>query len=544
MARNPIPMMTHKFASYKEASEKLTLKQKVGQLFMPAVFINDSEEEVQQIEDLIRTHAIGAICFFHSRASAATNFEGKKKVVHNEHSYDRLKQLISRYQNAAQFPLLVAIDAEWGLAMRIENTYQYPYAITLGAIQENSELIFEVGRQIALDCKKAGIHWNLAPVVDINDNPENPVIGYRSFGDDKNKVLSKSEAYLKGMKSVGVLNAIKHFPGHGDTATDSHLGLPVITKSKEDLLDNELYPFAELIKQGVDAVMVGHLAVPALDDSENPATTSSKIITNVLRKDLGFEGVIISDALNMHAVSKKFPEKGTLESTAFKAGMDVMCFSENVEEGIQQIIDSACKERIDASFKRVWKLKEHAYTDADQQQSTSPLSALNKTLAQQSITELYRDSLAVEQIKKSNFLNLSVDNQKENNFSVSVEKQYGQRHHPLELNSINKIRKLTAEYENIVLALFPPLVKPKNQFGFQSEILDFINELSAQKNVLTYLFGNPYVLDILELNPPSNVVVAFQDFPEFQTEAIHHFNGQIEAKGKLPVKLKNYHEKV
>ncbi|WP_420319811.1 glycoside hydrolase family 3 protein [Flagellimonas sp.] len=534
----------HKLLSYKEASRKLSQEQKVGQLFMPAVFINDTEEEVRQIEDLIRTHAIGAVCFFHSRASAATNFEGKKKVVHNEHSYDRLKQLISRYQKAAQFPLLVAIDAEWGLAMRIENTNQYPYAITLGAIQENSELIFEVGKQIALDCKEAGIHWNLAPVVDINNNPENLVIGYRSFGDDKNKVLTKAEAYLKGMKSVGVLNAIKHFPGHGDTATDSHLGLPVIDKSKENLSDNELYPFSQLIKQGVDAVMVGHLAVPALDDSENPATTSSKIITDVLRANLGFEGVIISDALNMHAVSKKYPQKGTLELAAFNAGMDVMCFSEYPVEGIHNISQSSSEERIEESFKRVWRLKERVFSNTDSEKSAISASELNKKLAKHSLTELYGNSLVVQQIKKSNFLNLSVNNQKENSFSATIEKQYGQHHHQLELNSIHEIGNLTAEHENIVLAFFPPFVKPKNLFGLQPEILDFINELITQKNVLIYLFGNPYVLDILKLNSSSNVVVAYQDFPEFQTEAYQHFTGQLVAKGELPIKLKNHHEKV
>ncbi len=536
--------MMHKLLSYKEASEKLSLNQKTGQLFMPAVFINDTEEEVQQIENLIKDYAIGAICFFHSRASAATNFEGKKKVVHNEHSYDRLKQLISRYQKAAQFPLLVAIDAEWGLAMRIENTNQYPYAITLGAIQENTELIFEVGKQIALDCKEAGIQWNLAPAVDINNNPENPVIGYRSFGDDKNKVFSKGEAYIKGMKSAGVLNSIKHFPGHGDTATDSHLGLPVIDKSKESLNDNELYPFSKLIKQGVDAVMVGHLAVPALDDSENPATTSSKIITDVLRIELGFDGVIISDALNMHAVSKKYPQKGTLESEAFKAGMDVMCFSEHAVEGIDHIVQTASEERIEASFKRIWNLKEQAFGTTPKVQRTYSPSELNKLLAQHSITELYGDSRIVEQIKKSNFLNLSIENQKKNSFSPLLEEKYGTKHHQLELDSIGRVRNLVADFDTIVLALLPPFVKPKNNFGFQSELLHFINEIISEKNVLVYLFGNPYVLDILKLEPSSNTVAVYQDFPEFQEEAYHHFIGQLQAKGKFPVKLKNSYEKI
>lgn len=523
--------------SYQKATEQLSLKQKVGQLFMPAVFINDSEEEVQQIENLIGTHAIGAICFFHSRASAATNFEGKKKVVHNDRSYDRLKQLVSRYQKAAQFPLLVAIDAEWGLAMRIEKTKQYPYAITLGAIQESTDLIFEVGKHIALDCKEAGIQWNLAPVVDINSNPENPVIGYRSFGDDKNKVLSKGKAYLNGMKSVGILNALKHFPGHGDTATDSHLGLPIIGKSKEKLSNNELYPFSELIKQGVDAVMVGHLAIPALDDEENPATTSSKIITGVLRNDLEFDGVIISDALNMHAVSKKYPEKGSLESAAFRAGMDMMCFSEYPEEGIRNIVNAASKERIEESFRRIWKLKEQAFNTSIEVQPKYSPSELIKKLAQRSITEIYGDFSLVEQIKKSNFLNLSIDNQKTNSFSKSLEIKYNTKHHKLKLNSIAEIRNLITENENIVLALYPPFVKPKDKFGFQDEILDFINDIIAQNNVLIYLFGNPYVLDILKLNPSANVVVIYQDFPEFQTEAHQHFEGTLQAVGKLPVKL-------
>ena len=181
--------MTNTHQTYTLPKETLTLKQKVGQLFMPAVFINDTEEEVQKMEKLIKEQYVGSICFFHSRASAATNFEGKKKIVLNEKSYDRLLELIARYQQAASTPLLVAIDAEWGLAMRIENTPQYPYAITLGALKNNDDLIFKVGEAIGNDCRQAGIQWNLAPVVDINNNPENPVIGYRSFGDDRKSVF-------------------------------------------------------------------------------------------------------------------------------------------------------------------------------------------------------------------------------------------------------------------------------------------------------------------------------------------------------------------
>jgi len=224
----------NKLSSYAQASQQLTPIEKVGQLFMPAAFINDTEEEIVKLEKTIQEHYIGGLCFFHSRASAATNFESKKVVTDNAESFETLKELIKRYQRISKYPLLISIDAEWGLAMRIENTPQYPYAITLGAIQDNSDLIYEVGKNIAKDCKAAGIHWNLAPVVDINNNPENPVIGYRSFGEDRIAVANKALAYIQGAKSEGVLTSIKHFPGHGDTATDSHLGLPLIDKSKEE----------------------------------------------------------------------------------------------------------------------------------------------------------------------------------------------------------------------------------------------------------------------------------------------------------------------
>ena len=290
-----------KIPSYIKATKTLSLVEKIGQLFMPAAFINDTETEIQALENLIKEACIGGLCFFHSRASAATNFEGKKEIVYNQHSLITLKKLIARYQAAAKYPLLISIDAEWGLAMRMENTPQYPYAITLGAITDNNKLIYDVGRNIAHDCKVAGIHWNLAPVVDINNNPDNPVIGYRSFGASKTNVLQKAKAFIEGAKSEGVLSCIKHFPGHGDTATDSHLGLPIIKKTKEELWNNELYPFKELIQEGIEAVMVGHLAVPALSNGKAISATISKdIIKGVLRNELGFTGVVISDALNMH----------------------------------------------------------------------------------------------------------------------------------------------------------------------------------------------------------------------------------------------------
>ncbi len=513
------------------------LEQKVGQLFMPAVFINDTEAEIRKMEVLIRELCIGSLCFFHSRASAATNFEGSKKIIYNENSLDRLKDLIARYQEAAEIPLLIAMDAEWGLAMRIENTPQYPYALTLGALGDDS-LVEEVGRAMGRDCQGAGIHWNLAPVVDINNNPQNPVIGYRSFGDGREGVFTKSRALVKGMSATGTLSSIKHFPGHGDTAVDSHLGLPVIDKSLEELVENELYPFHQHIKKGVDAVMVGHLSLPQLDAAW-PSTTSQKIVTGLLREQMGFGGVVISDALNMHAVSKSFPEKGQLEAKCFEAGMDVLCFSENPREGIQKILETSRAHRIEESFGRLWALKEKVFSTKSPVETPTPdLSPLQRRLAQGSITQLYGNPTLVESIKREGFLNIALNNDKENLFSKGLEREYSQKALDL-VGDMEAIQASLGDFGHIVLAVFPPSANPKDHFGMDPKALETLRDWMGKKNVLIYFFGNPYALELLGLNHASNVVLGYQDFPEFQEVALEHFRGTHTAVGRLPIKLKS-----
>jgi beta-glucosidase-like glycosyl hydrolase len=513
------------FASIKET---LTIREKIGQLFMPAAFINDTEVEIRRLEKLIATHNIGSLCFFHSRASAATNYEGKKKVVYNENSFDTLKNLIERYQAVAKFPLLIAIDAEWGLAMRIENTPQYPYAITLGAIQNADELLFEVGVNIAKDCKAAGIHWNLAPVVDINNNPDNPVIGYRSFGENRELVYKKAKAFIKGMESEGILTSIKHFPGHGDTDTDSHLGLPIIGKSKEELLENELFPFQLLINEGVDSVMAGHLSVPNLTRNDNrPSSINKEIITDLLRNEMGYTGVVISDALNMHAVSKHYPEKGMLEWLAFDAGNDVLCFAEHTAEGIESIFKNTRVEQIDESFERIWKLKEKAFK---QVQVSSELgfqncSLLNRKLAEKSLTLLHGTAAKIAAFRKTDYCTLTI-------------KRFSEATEPKDIrNALETTKKEVHEETNILLLLTPPTVKPTNNFGFLDEELNYINQLITTKNVILYHFGNPLALREIKTQETLATVIAYQDFKEFQDVATAHFLGQMEAVGKTPVSL-------
>lgn len=540
MARNQqIPMNKGLNQHIKlSLTQNFSLQQKVGQLFMIAVFINDSEENVQETENLIKENHIGALCFFHSRASAATNFEGKKKVVYNENSYERLVSLIDRYQKASPTPLLIAMDAEWGLAMRIENTPQYPYALTLGALQNREDLIHQVGYNIGQDCLEAGIHWNLAPVLDINSNPENPVIGYRSFGDDKEQVTQNAKAFIAGMREAGVLNSLKHFPGHGDTNTDSHLALPVIDKSEENLLENEIHPFQELMHEEADSIMIGHLSVPSLDPSGKPATLSKIILKSFLREKLGYKGVIISDALNMHAVSKNFEEKGALELAAFRAGMDMFCFSENPKEAIESIVSECVAQRIESSFERVWELKKKAFNQANDILKTEGASEkLNTEIAKACLTAFFEGE---------NRIPPSVEDLQQIVFGEpksGVFPQYLEQGLKIQTSRINdrESELVQDSFENqktTVLSVFPPSVKPKNGFGFTEAELETLNQMLKKGNCILYLFGNPLFIHTLHISPQNSYILMYQDFPKFQEVAYSHFKGELVAEGRLPFQLK------
>ena len=533
---------------YTKATEQLTIQDKIGQLFMPAAFINDTESDIQKLEQLIREERVGSLCFFHSRASAATNFEGAKPILHNENSFTSLSILIRRYQEASKYPLLIAIDAEWGLAMRIENTPQYPYAITLGALSDTSvELIYDVGKNIALDCKKAGIHWNLAPCVDVNNNPNNPVIGYRSFGENKFNVTQKALAYMKGTQAAGVLTSIKHFPGHGDTDADSHLELPLIDKTKQELIENELFPFQNLIDKGVDSVMVGHLSVPALANGSTISSSISKeTIKGILRNEMGYSGVIISDALNMHAVSKNYAVKGELAWLAFDAGNDVLCFAEHIPEGVQTILKNASELQIEESFRRIWNLKEKVFsatlstkpsTVVDKpvdNVSSNPIldnpAALNRKIAMKSLTLFKGTEKQISDFRGTNFTGIQFSKKIENQFFKTI-------HQNIEFTLLPSMDSVWNSGDNILLALFPPQVKPNQKFGFTNEELIFINELVQTKNVVLYLFGNPYVLQHIDSKNIKSIVIAYQDFAVFQEVAAEHFQGHFTAQGKLSVSI-------
>lgn len=495
----------------------MTKSQKIAQIFFPAAFIHDSEENYLAIEKLIREEEIGGLTFFHSRHSAAANFEKRAEVLDVSGTFEKLIHLINRFQAISKIPLLISIDGEYGLAMRVEKTPQYPFAITLGALRENAEqLVEEVGYRMGLDMKRSGIHLNLAPCADVNTNPDNPVIGYRSFGNDPHKVAKLSLAACNGMKKAGIGACLKHFPGHGDTHVDSHLGLPVLNKTKGQLQAEELLPFQHGIDHGVEIIMVGHLAVPDLTGGkEIAASISRELITDLLKGEMGFKGLVISDALNMKAVAKHFPEPGQLEWEAFQAGNDILCFSDHVREGIELIAEKAADAEVELAYGKIQDLKKKLGV-FDFQPFDIPVfdweshSSFQTELAENYITTLHGslDSNEIKTLAESGKLAHRV-------FFASEMTGFEKK-----LNEALK-QDLTSipldQAEKVLISVFVPSHKPLNQFGMDEAILKEIHHLAKTKKCILFHFGNPLALKHLgKLEDFEAVICGYQGFEEVQ----------------------------
>lgn len=497
-----------------------SIKQKIAQCFSPAAFIHDTEENYQEIDTLITDQEIGGLTFFHSRHSAAANFEKRAEVLDVSGTLEKMISLINRYQSLSKTPLLISIDGEYGLAMRIENTPQYPFAITLGALENSSiDLVEEVGYRMGLDMKQAGIHLNLAPCADVNSDPENPVIGYRSFGADVSKVSTFALATYQGMKRAGIGACLKHFPGHGDTKTDSHLGLPVISKSKEELLQEELAPFQFGINNGVDMIMVGHLAVPSLTGGkEISASISREIITDLLKNEMGFKGIVISDALNMNAVSKHFNTSGELEWEAFHAGNDILCFSDHVKEGIDFIAEKASLDDVEVSFSKIMKLKEELGVLDFEELAVPKFDWGNHSTFQLKLAKEYV-SVVSGKIDSKDLQTLTIEeklahrsffNDEPSKFSNELDATFSQKLKEVEITQAKKV----------IISVFVPSHKPLNQFGMDEHTLTEIKNLAQSKPCILVHIGNPLAIKHLcSLGKFEAVIFAYQSFEEAQEVA-------------------------
>jgi beta-glucosidase-like glycosyl hydrolase len=494
--------------------------QKIAQCFSPAAFIHDTEENYQAIEALIREQEIGGLTFFHSRHSAAANFEKRAEVLDVTGTFEKMIGLINRYQSISKTPLLISIDGEYGLAMRVEKTPQYPFAITLGALKNDAEKwVEEVGYRMGLDMKKSGIHLNLTPCADVNTNPNNPVIGYRSFGNNPEKVAKLSFAAYSGMKKAGIGACLKHFPGHGDTATDSHLGLPILNKTKAELQEEELFPFQYGIDRGVEMMMVGHLAVPALTGGKDiPASISRELITDLLKGEMRFKGIVISDALNMKAVANLYPEPGELEWQAFHSGNDILCFSDHVKEGIEKIAQNASDAEVDSVFEKVKDLKKRLGV-MDFQPINVPVfdweshSQLQKDLGENYVSVISGkvDSSEIQELAKAGRLGFRE--------YFTAEPSYFSKQLDLSLSPIDQAEK-------VILPVFVPSHKPLNQFGMDQKVLNQIIALAQNKPCILVHFGNPLALKHLgNLDNFESVICGYQGFEEVQGVVANRLKG-------------------
>ena len=512
--------------------ETMTLEEKMGQLFMADIFSSDPKEKTDKIKDLITNYHLGGVIF------------SKGGPV-------RQAKLNNEFQSLAKVPLMIGMDAEWGLAMRLDSTYAFPWNMTLGAITDN-KIVEKVGRRIGEQSKRLGVHINFAPVVDINTNPKNPIIGNRSFGEDRDNVTEKALAFMKGMQSVGVMGSAKHFPGHGDTDSDSHKTLPTVDFSRERLDTLELFPYKRLINEGLNSIMVAHLNVPALEEQSNyPSSLSTKIVTELLKNELGFNGLIFTDALNMKGASN-FKKPGEIELAAFLAGNDVLLIPEDVPKAIEFLINSfnegvITEKRLAYSVKKIlyakYKVGLNHYKPVNLHYLIEDLNSVNddalyEEAIDNALTVIKNDRAILPikdlQKKKIAYINFGDDSGAE---FLKELKKYGNVTW-VKANSLDDYVQKLKEYNYVIIGFHKSNENPWKKFEFSENELVWLYEIARTNTVILDVFARPYAM--LDLKTTANfegVIMSYQNSKVSQQLSAQLIFGAREAKGKLPVSL-------
>lgn len=511
---------------------KLSFEEKVGQLFMVAAYSNKPESHAQDLENLITKYKIGGLIFFQGGPV-------------------RQAKLTNRFQSKSGIPMLIGNDAEWGFSMRLDSTVKYPWNMTLGAIQDN-KLIEKMGAQMAKQAKRLGVHFTFGPVVDINTNPNNPIIGNRSFGENKENVTLKALAYMKGLQDNGVFATAKHFPGHGDTGTDSHHTLPVVPFDKERLDSIELYPYKELIKNGLSSVMVAHLSVPSLENREGyPSSLSNKVVTDLLKNELKFEGLIFTDALNMKGASN-FKQPGDIDLEAFLAGNDVLLFAENVPKAIERFKEGFnsnlfTEERLAYSVKKILKYKYLAglnqykpieMTNLYEDMNAIEYEALNYQLYENAITVLKNEDklIPIKKLEKEKIAYVKLGDGPNATFLNKL-KDYADVTEITAFNLDTALLDLEPFTKVIIGYHKPDGAWRKNELTFKE--VNWIDKISKEKETILAFFTKPYsLLKIPNFNHTESIIQAYQNTDLAQTITAEIIFGAKEAKGKLPVSIK------
>ena len=546
----------------------LSQNEKIGQLVMVAAFsdprralIDTTFSNPRYVAKLIEDYKIGGVVFFQGAPVQQAN-------------------LTNRFQKLSKTPLLIAMDSEWGIAMRLDSTVRFPYQMTLGAMQGNDELIYKMGQALARHSKRLGMHVNFAPVADVNNNPNNPVINFRSFGENKYRVFEKAYAYMKGMDDGGLLTSAKHFPGHGDTGVDSHADTPVIPHNRTRIDSLELYPFRELIKRGLSGVMTAHLSIPALDTTRNlPATLSRKVVTDLLQKELNFKGLVYSDAMNMKGLTKYFPA-GKADARGLEAGMDVLEFSADVPKAIEEIKNSITAGRIsqndlDTRVRKILAAKAWAglnnYKPIDTRNLVEDLNdksseLLNRLMAEKAVTVLGNansilplrelDTLRIASVSLvdaprttqkvgtidlgARLENANIGRQGQTAFQRMLGNFTTVEHFVINPETpdttVLRIKNALKNYNLVVVGVHLNNIRPGAGFGTNPKTTALAEELAQSGKAVVALFGNAYALGKYQHLSKANALVLGYQLSDFTEEAAAQLIfGAIAGVGKLPV---------
>lgn len=514
----------------------LTPKQRIAQLFLVRAHTNLGQKYIDSVKQVIEKEQLGGLVVFQGGPVRHAN-------------------MFNEYQKISKVPLLITFDGEWGLGMRMpDSTISYPYQMTLGAIQNNN-MLYEMGRQVARDFQRIGMHFNFAPVVDINNNSKNPVINFRSFGDDKYKVTAKAKTYMDGMVQGGILASLKHFPGHGDTDVDSHHDLPQLKFDKTRLDSLELYPFRELIKDGAPSVMVAHMNIPALDATPNiPSSISKKVVTDLLRKELGFQGLTVTDAMDMNGVKKYFP-RGEADVMAIEAGHDLLEVSENSGRAID-LIEKAIKSgrisqaSVDSRVKKVLAAKLWLGLNQSRKVNTNNLYQDLNTPSAQSLVQRISDA-AVTLLKSERGLKRFDPKRSTSIVSVGIDKaQDFEKGLALQLSDfeqffikgneteeqLKELMKDSKDNRQIILVIHDNRSRPRSELELNDATKEFIDKIAGRRTI-SIMLTNPYALNSVNVMRSSSVLLGYQNDFFMQKAVLKALLKQIKPEGKLPVTI-------
>ncbi|MDB9787702.1 serine hydrolase [Flavobacteriaceae bacterium] len=508
----------------------LSIDQKIGQLFTIWVATKQGPEKMDEVSSIIKKNHLGGLIF------SLGNINDQAKYT-------------NEFQSISKVPLLIGMDAEWGIGMRLDDAFSFPYNMTLGALNDNS-LIYKVGKRIGVHAKRIGVHINFAPVTDINTNPNNPIIGSRSFGEDKINVTMKSLSYLKGMQSEGIMGSAKHFPGHGDTSTDSHKTLPIINFSAKRISDVELFPYKELIKNNLSTVMVAHMEVPSLEkEPKMPSTLSKNIISKLLKKKLKFEGLVITDAMDMKGVVD-FNKNQSADVSALLAGNDVLLMPDDLDESTKSIKNAIkdgtiTEKRLKYSVKKILmaKYKAGLYKNnkVDLKNIVEDMNSnidklLFEEITEKSITLIKNenDILPLKDVSsKIAFLEMGDSNSDEFfkmlNHYTKVDK--------VEYDSKAELLRTLKPYKTVIVGFHKSNKSPFDPYKFSKTERETLELLSKNKNVILNVFTKAYALMDVDMTNVSSVLVSYQNNVTAQNKSAQIIFGALPAVGRLPVSI-------